>query len=781
MGTKSKKRKRIVSFAAFFLGVSLLILGGAALLRQGISLYWSGSGWSDLWEEDYQNTVEFRNYIQGRLYHFLAMGTGGEVGSYYGPDGYYWDAYEDVFYGTGTDTAEESAYLSAEAIAEGSAWMEQDAFEASKKKTKKENEANAKAYHEAIRENKDLRYRISCDGTEKFSNMEDLAWDGERTSLPEGYNFVLFFDGEKVTILKDGAEVDVYGDGDYRGSSQWYVPGYRNVVADTGAKQVEITILAAREPVYYSYVKYGEDGYLRTENRLYSIVEERSQTRRGFCRGFAALCAGLAALAVCIPLRREKKEAELAIGRFTGKIWLEAKIPVILFLLSGLHWLLRNQFLMDTATAYASGYVWEETAWAGLGYSMPDVWYGLSARMTDDPVAALVYFWLGWLLYNDIRKNRGRFFDGLTARLVRTARTKELKQPFSVRTVRQFLLMMFMSILFVLLAFLLFWLSVEGITNNAETAVAALFLLAVFLWASWRCLARAKQQAKELDLLADYLAAVYRGDYSEKNGLPEDSALKPLSDQLAGIRQGMETAVGEQLRSERMKVELVANVSHDIRTPLTSIISYVQFLKQEEGLPEHVQDYIRILDEKSERLNNMVQDVFAVSKAASGQLAVELKVLDFGKLLRQTLADMEEQIRQSAVTVKTEIPEHAVLIVADGGRMYRVFQNLIVNALKYSLDGSRVFVALAEKEGKAVASVKNTSRQELYAVKDFTERFVRGDESRTDGGTGLGLSIAKSFTEACGGKFSLQTNADLFVVTVSFSKKEEGCEPSVSS
>ncbi len=772
MDTKVKKQRIIVSFVSFFLGVSFLLTSGAALLRQSIVAGWSGDGWARLRETDYQNTMDFREYVQNRLFIFLVMATGGEISGYYGPDGYYRNTYDDVFYGTGTDTVTEDFFLEAGATTgELYETEQQAATEASKKKTKKENEADAKAYHEAIRENKNLRYRIVCDGKEKFSNMDDLVWDKERASLPDGYNFYLFFDGEKVTIMKDGTEVDVYGDGYFRDNSQWYVPGYQNFVVDTDLEKVEITILAAKEPVYYSYVKYGEEGYIRTESRLFSIAEDLRQGRDELCRGVTGIFFGIVFLAVCFFLRREKKEADFMIGLFTGKIWMEAKIPVFLFFLAGLRRILRNAFLMDVATAYSFGSVWEETAWAEMGYSVSEVWYTLCDYAAEHPVFLLACFWTAWLVFNDIRKNRSRFFHGLFTRLVQTVRTAELKQPFSVQAVHRFLLIVSVSFLFVVLFFALCISAGEGITNDVETILTGLFLFAVFLGVCYHCLYRTRRQAAELDILADYLTAVHNGDYSEKDGLPEDSALKPLYDQIAGIGQGMEKAVGEQLRSERMKVELVANVSHDIRTPLTSIISYVQFLKQEEGLPEHVRDYIHILDEKSERLNNMVQDVFAVSKAASGQLPVELKELDFGKLLRQTLADMTEQIQKSAVTVKAEIPEYAVHIVADGGRMYRVFQNLILNALKYSLDGSRVFVTLREEEGEAVACVKNTSRQELYAVSGFTERFVRGDESRTDGGTGLGLSIAKSFTEACGGIFALETNADLFVVTVRFSKR----------
>ena len=146
--------------------------------------------------------------------------------------------------------------------------------------------------------------------------------------------------------------------------------------------------------------------------------------------------------------------------------------------------------------------------------------------------------------------------------------------------------------------------------------------------------------------------------------------------------------------------------------------------------------------------------------------------MDLGKLLRQTLADMEEPIEESSVTVKAQIPAEAVMIHTDGSRLYRVFQNLLQNALKYSLDGSRVFITLKTDSKTARTTVKNISKEEIPSDIDFTERFVRGDESRTDGGSGLGLSIARSFTEACGGVFGIEVDADLFVVTVEFPIKD---------
>ena len=170
----------------------------------------------------------------------------------------------------------------------------------------------------------------------------------------------------------------------------------------------------------------------------------------------------------------------------------------------------------------------------------------------------------------------------------------------------------------------------------------------------------------------------------------------------------------------------------------------------------------------------MVQDVFEVSRAAADQLPVQPERLDLGKLLRQTLADMDGPIQASALTFKAELPEEPVMITADGKRLYRVFQNLLDNALRYALEGSRVYLRLKTTESAAEASVRNTSRSELPEGVDFTARFVRGDASRTDGGSGLGLSIAKSFTEACGGEFRVETLADLFTAIVTFPVEETG-------
>lgn len=235
----------------------------------------------------------------------------------------------------------------------------------------------------------------------------------------------------------------------------------------------------------------------------------------------------------------------------------------------------------------------------------------------------------------------------------------------------------------------------------------------------------------------------------------------------------LQKAVEESVKNERMKVELVTNVSHDLKTPLTSIISYVKLLKEEEDtLPDYARDYVSIIDRKAERLKNIVQDVFDISKASSGQLTVNMEEIDFAKLVNQTLADMSDRIDASGLTLVTDIAEDNCTVMADGGRMYRVLQNIIQNALLYSLEGSRIYITLSSDCNAVKVNVSNTSRDRLDEKLDYSERFVRGDSSRSDGGSGLGLSIAKCFTEACGGSLKVATRLDVFTVEIVFAGME---------
>ena len=226
-------------------------------------------------------------------------------------------------------------------------------------------------------------------------------------------------------------------------------------------------------------------------------------------------------------------------------------------------------------------------------------------------------------------------------------------------------------------------------------------------------------------------------------------------------------AVEQRIKSERQKIDLVTNVSHDLKTPLTSIISYVNLLEQEE-LPLKSAEYVRILTEKSERLKILIQDLFDLSKATSGNMPLTLEKLDLAKLLRQTMADMDEAIRSSGLIFRLNIPNTPVPVTGDGSKLYRALANLIQNALNYSMPRSRVFIELTAAEDTAVVTLKNTSGYEMdFTAEEIMERFVRGDKARTTEGSGLGLAISKSFVNLCGGKLTIATDGDLFKVSIS--------------
>ena len=317
--------------------------------------------------------------------------------------------------------------------------------------------------------------------------------------------------------------------------------------------------------------------------------------------------------------------------------------------------------------------------------------------------------------------------------------------------------------------FLLFLASLNDPLLAVLSILIGLVGLAILVqqWNHWKA---QKQLARDLGKVTQQITDMREGRFAVPEQLPADGDLAEFSEALTQIGDGLQKAVEERIHSERMKVELITNVSHDLKTPLTSILSYSDLLAQEE-LPAAARDYVTILQEKAERLKVMVSEVFEVSKATTGNLDLKLEELDLCKLVRQTLADQGESIEESGLVFRVNLPEEEVLICADGDRLYRVFQNLLQNALHYAMPGSRVYVTLENGPERAEVWVRNISRDELPQNVDFTERFVRGDESRTDGGSGLGLAIAKSFTEACGGQFRVETQADLFTAKVIFPKK----------
>lgn len=270
--------------------------------------------------------------------------------------------------------------------------------------------------------------------------------------------------------------------------------------------------------------------------------------------------------------------------------------------------------------------------------------------------------------------------------------------------------------------------------------------------------------------LRDRARALAAGDFNSRVDTSNMYwEFKAHGDDLNRIGDGIALAVEKQLKSERMKTELITNVSHDIKTPLTSIINYVDLLKKEDIQPDEAKEYIAVLDRQSQRLRKLTEDVIEASKASTGNIPVELSQTDMNVLLSQAAGEYEDKLAQNQLELVLNLPEKPLQIMADGRLLWRVFDNLMGNAVKYAMPGTRVYVTTSETDGRAEAVFKNVSKVQLnISADELMERFMRGDTSRNTEGSGLGLSIADSLTALQGGKFAVDIDGDLFKARVSF-------------
>lgn len=244
---------------------------------------------------------------------------------------------------------------------------------------------------------------------------------------------------------------------------------------------------------------------------------------------------------------------------------------------------------------------------------------------------------------------------------------------------------------------------------------------------------------------------------------------KELAEALNSIGDGLEKAVDKSIRDERMKAELITNVSDDIKTPLTSIINYVDLLKREDVNNEKAKEYLNVLDKKSQRLKQLIEDLVEASKASTGNIEFQKVPLNINELFNQVIAEYYEKFDSKNLKLVSNISKEIMSICADGRRCYRVIDNLFQNIYKYALEGSRVYLDVYKEDGDIVMAVKNISKEELNInAEELTERFVRGEKSRTSEGSGLGLSIAKNLVELQGGKFDLSIDGDLFKIIIRF-------------
>ncbi|MBG9566711.1 histidine kinase dimerization/phospho-acceptor domain-containing protein [Brevibacillus agri] len=247
--------------------------------------------------------------------------------------------------------------------------------------------------------------------------------------------------------------------------------------------------------------------------------------------------------------------------------------------------------------------------------------------------------------------------------------------------------------------------------------------------------------------------------------------LSNLAHSLNNIKLGLKSAMEEQMKSERMKSELITNVSHDLKTPLTSIINYVDLLKRENLTADEIKSYVDVLDRKTARLRVLIDDLFDAAKMSSGAVELHIEQVNVASLLNQAIAEFSEKIEQSSLTFRVNVEQPKIVAPLDGKKTWRVFENLIGNALKYSLPNTRVLIDLYEKPGEVIMTIKNVSAYEIdFDAQELFERFKRADQSRNTEGSGLGLAIAKSIVELQGGRLSIEIDGDYFKVMVVFRK-----------
>lgn len=301
-----------------------------------------------------------------------------------------------------------------------------------------------------------------------------------------------------------------------------------------------------------------------------------------------------------------------------------------------------------------------------------------------------------------------------------------------------------------------FW--VIGIFVLILYSIGLFFLLRKY----WR------EMHEKYRVLLNGINRIAEGDLDAE--IEEDLGIfEPFREQINKIRAGFKKAVDEEVKSQSMKTELITNVSHDLKTPLTAIITYVNLLKDENATEEEKKSYIQVLEQKSMRLKVLIEDLFEVSKANSRNVTLNLIDLDIVSLMKQVRLELDDKISTSQVEFKWNLPEEPVVLKLDSDKTYRIFENLLVNIVKYGMPGSRAYIDIEKNEKQVKVSMKNISAVELSDNGiDMTERFVRGDKSRNTEGSGLGLAIAKSFAEVQKGKLEVEIEADLFKVLITW-------------
>ena len=301
------------------------------------------------------------------------------------------------------------------------------------------------------------------------------------------------------------------------------------------------------------------------------------------------------------------------------------------------------------------------------------------------------------------------------------------------------------------------------------SGIGVFVLIAFWIWTFYKLL----QYNKKVQKINEALRNIYEGNPNVKLNEEElEGTLKIMAKYINDIAGGFTNAIEQSLKSERLKTELITNVSHDIKTPLTSIINYVDLLKKQEINNAQIEQYIAILDKKSQRLKKLIEDLVEASKVSSGNVKLNMEVINLKELLNQTVGEFEDKLEKKNLKLEMDLPNENIRIKADNRYLYRVIENVFSNISKYALEGSRVYIKLEEQKDEVYLEFKNISKDKLnISAEELMQRFVRGDKSRYTEGSGLGLSIAESLTELQGGNFKIDIDGDLFKVEITWKKE----------
>lgn len=576
-----------------------------------------------------------------------------------------------------------------------------------------------------------IYYAINLNTGKTITNIGNKfsVSDTGPSKLPEGNDYYLFYNSSRFTGQQDGLPLDIYRNDS--GYSRYNIVKYMSKNIPEELKEIEncrILLVVKKDIVKNPY--------------SYSALYNGMQTLKAgkwFVLIYSAIFLfGFVIFIISIVKRKTKQEFDKKLAAFTGWFWFEFKFVASLLVFA-------------------------------LLFSIPGFSYSSSipASVVVPLFIIAICFWWFYLILVDLIVNKRKVFSHNSINsVIKRYRAYESKKPFQKGMMVRVYTLIASETVLILFAMIFATISLRG---DAASFFILLLIIGVGIYLIYRYMRRYGNMVNDIGFIMNQVEKIRKGEMKEVHNIRPDADLYPVQENLNTIQEGLSKAIEEKIRSERMKAELVTNVSHDLKTPLTSIISYVDLLSREEDLPPHVKDYIMILVQKSERLKTLIQDLFDLSKVNSGNVAIEKEKLDLGRVIKQTLADMNEEISQSGLAFKVKFPDEPIFVMSDGSKLYRVLQNLLTNTLKYSLSGSRVYIDAGVTQGKAIITIRNTANYEMNFNEDeITERFVRGDEARTTEGTGLGLAIAQSFTHACGGTLKIKVDGDLFKVILTF-------------